>query len=998
MKTRLRLRHFILFFSVFIFLFIFSFIFKFNSYAGGDDIDIERLTRAASNANAGQKFDKIKNNPGANPGANPGIVNPGGGNQIPGNAIVTDLANGTQPLVGTGVKVRVKPGLTFGNGNIRSATLKWITGDGTMSQPLVLPVQGGMVANFNGAFYEFRPAAAGPQNVRFEITYKVFGDSNDHNAASPPENMVFVAGGANPGGNPGAPGAFVPPPPGQNTPPGTVSQQIPINFARAGGPPEIKERESYTWSWPHPQLQHPTSNPGKAYSYIINNIKRGSEIETDEETGIDGNAHSALSENEKANYIEFGGTYYRKRGINIDGDGPLPDSLNPKWEVRYPSVSPNGSGGWNVAHNLTKTTAQGDNFTYSMPEPCEPFKAVVAMKVKHTWRDYSYDKAGCQLQAAIQFYTALKSNTDPTGVYNNQDKYKDVTITANLPSCSGGVGQAGPLPITITISASVTFMEKVKVGTEDDNSQPANPDGSKPQKDKFEWQGLKNGTISKNFNGGKVKHDDDPDKFTDESIVHELVLDTTAPRIEFAPQTIGGMANLAGSGDIICSSGDLINVRVKVTDNNRYCALRTPYLTYETAPSGNNPAGAPWSAVPLMMEPCAGVPDNTAPRPFTGGNWGYFQALVPAPHNIKGSKALRWFVDAFDGAKFQQPQQFNGVAAFGNFNHGNFQYDGVGPNTHHVAPSPANTGTLSIYDNDRPNINVKMWKVDRAGNYLVGEFEAAEDYFTEDFYYDMTNPSNIVDPSGPAGEFKAKIPVDTAPGNVPAAAAILGPNSAGSQIPGALIFPNSVLFPAAKKTPIAENLKFQIEDSSYNFFKYQAGFGAGGVGGLKDGGCAVVFEDVKYIFTVDAFDNIEGLANNGVVTMIPRPERTKVSFELKDDTAPALAAVNMEFRDGQSAAVTSANEGKLWYLGPEDPSIPTPAGAPIPKEVPTFEHVFHSVSADNSVGNRYMKIAATDRCGHKRHLAIHFKVSEVTNELRVLEEKIKRELKAQKDK
>jgi len=993
MKTRLRSRYFILFFSVFIFLFIFSFFFEFNSYAGHEDIDIDRLIKAASNA--GQKFDKIKNNTGANPGANPGAVNPGAGNQIPGNAIVTDLAAGAQPLLGTGVKVRVKPGLNFGNGNIRSATLKWITGDGTASQPLHLPVQGGMVTNFNGAFYEFRPATAGPQNVRFEIAYKVFGDSTVHNAASPPENMVFVAGGANPGVNPGAPpGAFVPPPPGQNTLPGTISQQIPINFARAGGPPEIKERESYTWSWPHAQLQPPTSIPGKAYAYIINNIKRGSEIETDEETGIDGNAHSALSENERANYIEFGGTYYRKRGIDIDGDGPLPDSLNPKWEVRYPSVAPNGSGGWNVAHNLTKTTAQGDNFTYSMPEPCEPFKALVAMKVKHTWRDFNYDKSGSQLQAAIQFYTALKSNTDPTGTIVPGNKYKDITTTAGGVSASGGVCTAGPCGVSVTVTGSITYMEYEKVGTQ----TVTDANGEEHEEDIMEWRGPKTRSIGKSFPAGKVKHDDDPDKFTDESIVHELVLDTTAPRIEFAPQSIGGMANLAGSGDIICSSGDLINVRVKVTDNNRYCALRTPYLTYETAPSGNNPAGAPWSAVPLMMEPCAGVPDNTAPRPFSGGNWGYFQALVPAPHNIKGSKALRWFVDAFDGAKFEQTQHFNGAPAFGNLNHGNFQYDGVGPNTPNVAPSPANTGTLSIYDNDRPNINVKMWKVDRAGIYLVGEFEAAEDYFTEDFYYDMTNPSNIIDPSGPAGEFKAKIPADTAPGNVPAAAAILGPNSAGSQIPGALIFPNSVLFPAAKKIPIAQNLKFQIEDSSYNFFKYQAGFGAAGVGGLKDGGCAVVFEDVKYIFTVDAFDNIEGLANNGVVTMIPRPERTKVSFELKDDTAPTLAAVNMEFRDGQSAAVTSANEGKLWYLGPEDPSIPTPAGTPIPKEVPTFEHVFHSVSADNSVGNRYMKIAATDRCGHKRHLAIHFKVSEVTNELRVLEEKIKRELKAQKDK
>ncbi|HOT77815.1 MAG TPA: hypothetical protein PK467_18655, partial [Candidatus Wallbacteria bacterium] len=92
-----------------------------------------------------------------------------------------------------------------------------------------------------------------------------------------------------------------------------------------------------------------------------------------------------------------------------------------------------------------------------------------------------------------------------------------------------------------------------------------------------------------------------------------------------------------------------------------------------------------------------------------------------------------------------------------------------------------------------------------------------------------------------------------------------------------------------------------------------------------------------------------------------------------------------------------ANEGKMWYLGPDDPSIPLAAGVDMPKEVPTLEHVFHSVSADNSIGNRYLKVTATDRCGHKRNIAIHFKVNEVTNELRVLEEQIKRELKQQRD-
>ncbi|HPG58461.1 MAG TPA: hypothetical protein PKW98_11660, partial [Candidatus Wallbacteria bacterium] len=337
----------------------------------------------------------------------------------------------------------------------------------------------------------------------------------------------------------------------------------------------------------------------------------------------------------------------------------------------------------------------------------------------------------------------------------------------------------------------------------------------------------------------------------------------------------------------------MINVRVKVIDNNRYSALRTPFLTYETAPSANNAAGSTWSAVPLMMEPCAGVPDNAAPRPFAAGNWGYFQALVPSPHNIKGTKALRWFVDAFDGAKYQQPQPYNGVASFGNFNHGNFEYNGDGPNTQKVDQSMNKMGTLSIYDNDRPNINVKMWKVDRSGIYLVGDFEAAEDYFTEDFYYDMTNPSNMIDSSGPAGEYKAKIPPDTSAGNVPAASSILGPGSAGMQIPATLIFPSSSLFPAARKAPIADNLKYQIEDAGYDFFKYHAGFGSLAPSGLKDGNCPVVFEDVKYIFTVDAYDNIEGIANNGVISMIPKPERTKVSFELKDtESQPALSAIN----------------------------------------------------------------------------------------------------------
>ncbi|HOT77642.1 MAG TPA: hypothetical protein PK467_17785, partial [Candidatus Wallbacteria bacterium] len=525
-----------------------------------------------------------------------------------------------------------------------------------------------------------------------------------------------------------------------------------------------------------------------------------------------------------------------------------------------------------------------------MPEPSEPFKVIVAMKVKHKWRDFFYDKSPSQIPAAIQYYNALKNNTDPTGAITPGDRYKDISTTVNVPSASGGEGTEGPLEVSVTVSGTIKFKEWKKVGREDDPGAQPDSNGRRPQRDKYDWVGPITQDRSQSFKAGTVKHNDEDNKFTDESIVHETVLDTTAPKIEFAPQAIGGLATLTGSGDIICSSGDLINVRVKIIDNNRYSALRTPFLTYETAPSTNNAAGATWSAVPLMMEPCAGVPDNAAPRPFSGGNWGYFQALVPSPHNIKGTKALRWFVDAFDGAKFRQPQPYNGVACFGNFNHGNFEYNGDGPNTPKVDQSANKMGTLSIYDNDRPNINVKMWKVDRSGIYLVGDFEAAEDYFTEDFYYDMTNPSDMIDSSGPAGEYKAKIPPDTAAGNVPAASSILGPGSAGMQIPAALIFPSSSLFPADRKAPIAGNLKYQVEDAGYDFFKYHAGFGSSAPSGLKDGNCPVVFEDVKYIFTVDAYDNIEGIANNGVISAIPKPERTKVSFELKDtESQPALS-------------------------------------------------------------------------------------------------------------
>ncbi|HPG58460.1 MAG TPA: hypothetical protein PKW98_11655 [Candidatus Wallbacteria bacterium] len=541
----------IFFIFVFMIAIIFSFILKISSFAEPrrpiEDIDVDRLIKASDNSGGKVRIDvKPRPNPGGADGA-PGaaadeVVRVGAvANRIPGDSIVSDAPARGNPLVGSTVKVRVKQGFSFGNGNIRNASLVWKTSSGVVSRPINLQVQAGSINNFNGAFYEFRPSDAGMHQIHFEIIYKIMGDGTVHNAVSSAESFNFVSGVADPGvipGGPGGPGGpvsdevvFVPPPPGQDTPPNTVSQKIKINFSRESGGPEIKEREEYVWKWPHELPDHPRSRPAKAHNYAVRAIIRGAELESEDEQGIDGAQHGALDERERNNYVEYGGRYYRKSGIDIDGDGPLPDSLKANWNVRYPSVTPNGSGGWNVAHNLSKTTYEGDQFRYAMPEPSEPFKVIVGMKVKHKWRDFFYDKAPSQISAAIQYYNALKNNTDPTGAIRPGDRYKDISTTFNAPSASGGEGTEGPLEVSVTISGTIKFKEWKKVGEEDDPDAQPGPDGRRPKRDKYEWVGpITQGRIQ-SFKAGTVKHNDEDNKFTDESIVHELVLDTTAPKI-----------------------------------------------------------------------------------------------------------------------------------------------------------------------------------------------------------------------------------------------------------------------------------------------------------------------------------------------------------------------------------------------------------------------------------------------------------------------------------
>ncbi len=944
-----------------------------NNSSGDDfasDIAIERLKKFSERGTG--KIDTTR--------PSGGFVIPPAVSNIPGPAIVSD-AGGTSPLVGSNIKYHIADGFSFGNGNISSAVIEWTAeapGGKTFKKTTPLVPQGGTIASFGHTFFELKPAVAANYKIDFKIKYKILGLNAEFIANAQPLMTAFVSGNAGidniiaiGGTNP----VVIIPNLGNtgDTPPDFKSKDICVDFFRDNASMEVglKEDHQYTWRWPRVEPQEPNAKPGSIWAYLRGAIKRGQEADTEDENGV-----AQLPDEPKAveKYVEIGGMFFRKGGVKVGGSGPVPGSLKPLWTVRYPSSNQNG-GAWNTQYNLDRiggsqlpTDSQIDNFSFKPTEPTEPFFFEISMKIKHKWREFYYDRTGSLLSNAISYAAQLPGvlNAQAQGDSDFRGFVKAADAASNSINPSGGEGNHGSA-INVAIANSCTYNKQYWKEVDDGFEA----DGVTKKTKKVEDGPPRPHTISggASFFCGKSKHDPEPEQNTDPCIRHELVLDTTAPKIAFDSGSIGN-----GQGDVLCGSGDLVLVKVEISDNNLYSPLSTPYLTYETAPSGGVGANDAWSAVPLQMVPVLAVPDNNASRPYAA-NTGKFQALVPVPHNIKGAKAIRWFVDAFDGSKAPHTPEFQGAPSNGNHNKGNFWttsggHDGNTPDTHEVPPNI--NGTISIYDNDRPNINVRMWKVDRAGVYLVGDFSAAEDYFVEDCYY-QTNDPKLVDNTATTGTysgFKGTIPTDpvlTAAGYTPA-------------------YPQTTLFPAAKKQKIIDTLDHQCEKSNM-WFNYEAGDGVK----RQNGNCPVVFEDVKYIFTVDASDNIEALVNSGARTDIPKVERAVLTFNFQDKNDNNISSTKMEFVPGQRAPKSSAGGAVHWYLGPEDPSIPVADPTMLPMEVPTFEYVFHSVSKAGDI--RRMNINVEDCVGHRRELNINFKVNEVTNELRILEEKVKRELK-----
>jgi len=950
-----------------------------------EDIDRSRLEKFTRDVDSG-KISRI--DPGIKGGA---AVRGNDGNQG-GAGVSADQslgscihASATNVPIGTSVTYSIPAGFSFGQG-LSEARIIWkASRDGqTISRrsiPMFPQNTGGVVKNINNADFDVRSDQAGSITVSMEIEYRALGAGSNQfqTASATPVTTLFNAGVViqNPdgGGGPqnGGPGAVVANP---NAPAGSgkvMSCKIPLEIEKIGTP-ETKELTPNTWKFkdPNPALEMPKSEPGRAHALIKAAVTGTGALK------IDYNKEMKDDDTDTDFDSSPTGKKYKRGGIPVGGDGPDPNTLEPHWKVKYPTMSLAG-GNWSAAYPREVLSDQvGKTFTFTMPEPTEPFCSLIELRVKHTYINYDFSSNQGGVNQARNMYVAIQNRSAfsvPGGAY-------DISYTGPELSVVGGyVNGRGQDNVVAIVTGTVKYSID-EGGQDDDPDKPG--DQSKPAT-KHTYTFQNNPTT---FICGKVKSSDEG-KVAEVATLYEKVLDITAPKIEF----LSG-SSIRSNCEVDCGSGDLVLIRVKVSDNNKYNPIRIPFLTYETAPGQQ-------CGIPLRMEPGPGTPDaSVAQRPFASGNIGIYYSLAPVPINIKGNRAIKWHVDAFDGAAAQHQHDFLNAAAFGNHNRGDFfdggkGYDGNGPAPERHMSDPSSCGYLSIYDNDRPNINIKMWKVDRGGMYVVGDFTANEDYMLEDCYYRHTPPPpdpvcNIADSQDGFGAFKGY------KGAIPDDTVLLRPVAPGSVFP---YFPPTTFYSPSRANAVNGNLANQIEDKNCNKFKFMAGFGAG-----QPGNCPVVFEDVKYLFTVDADDNIDTLSNSGVMQRIPtKLDKLKFSFQFNDKYSNPdrnmAAEEEITFDQSSGLAMGASEYTKMWYLGPIDPSIPLAPGASMAKEVPVFEHIFHNVTpAQYGVSNPdpgcSLKISVMDCSGHWRHMTVYFKVKEVSNELRVLEEKVKRDHRA----
>lgn len=696
-------------------------------------------------------------------------------------------------------------------------------------------------------------------------------------------NIAAAAGAGAPGtpgtpGAPGAPGTPGAPPPGAF---GSESSHAPVDqldpyFTRSATG-RIDEESTQNYACAQDPPGEPSANTAKACAHLTDAIQ-GTDIEGYNDDGTP-----------------------RRRGLKLDGSGPMPD-ITYHWKATDPL-------------DATLGAADGRSFSVRYPDPAEPppHTSKVACRIRYRYKQFILEPNAGAIAAgqnAFATFPALVAAMVPANAYaiNAPPAPTVGTSFAGDPKNSGS--------FTSFVSYTITYKYKVT-----ETKTVTNPDGTTSE---VTEEVEKNGSKSKSWSGqtGLMRHEMS-NRTTPEAILLQTVVDITCPKITLLP------CGLDVDGNIPATTGDFILVRAKISDNNRFADIRDAWLHYETKPSWGTGIET-WAGAPLKLE----VDGSKGGVPFTPANVADYRAMTPLPYNVKGHKALRWYVDVRDGSVYSEV-----CGAFGNHNKGDLAHDGTNlcSDTHNT-----DYGYISLFDNDRPNIKLTVWEVTRGGIERVGTYEAVEDWAQPDMYNAF----------GATATWSAPIPTDDDLKAVPPVIAV----------PPEL---EPYILEPVRDAMVA---KFGEQKSSYEFR-------------IGDRG-ETLYEDRKYVFIADVDDNVEFLCNNLVLTPVPKLERTRFYYRFREPSE----RIDM---GGEDEVARGGGTWK-WYISTADPNdMVAGTGS---RDCYAFEHVFHQkIAGADPADACFLELRAVDTAGHERRLSLTIRIGDVKSEFRSFDEKIERE-------
>ncbi len=405
---------------------------------------------------------------------------------------------------------------------------------------------------------------------------------------------------------------------------------------------------------------------------------------------------------------------------------------------------------------------------------------------------------------------------------------------------------------------------------------------------------------------------------TPEAEMYLKIIDITAPWVKFHPGFEPGTHS--------ATTGDYQLVKCDIYDNNRYAKIRNPWLYYETKPVDG---GAEfWCSEPLILE-------SEASPSLPGVNKGTYRAMIPLPYSHKGNKCIKWYVDVHDGSNFSHH------CGGGNHNRSDCAHGDSPQSDVHGT----DYGLMNLYDNDRPNITLRIYEKTRTGIEKIATYEAKENYDSPDLYNGYIAGSS---------NFKGIIPGDEQlkSGNIPVPTDLQPYLTAGLEA-------------SLRKT---FNKQIKAEKEEYKEFEFTIG---------QQG--EVIYEDRKYFFVVDVDDNVSHKSINGSSSEINKLQRTKLYYKFKEPSD------NIDMASFEEIP----RSGNLWhwYLSPDNP-VNFETGK---KDCYSFEHIFHThISGEEKKDTAYLYLRAVDKADHERNLRLFIRVGDVRSEFTSFDSKLKK--------